>query len=361
MKSKTFILCALLFFVVISPCAIAQQNAGYKDPALSTSESWSMIMMPDPQTYNKFDFNQPVFELMTAWVARYQDKLNIRMVVCTGDLVEQNNFPNPDGINGNQPSKSQWEAAARSFGRLDGLVPYVLATGNHDHGLKSAENRQSNYDKYFPVDKNRLSQKMLRDVGLNSDGMPSLTNATYEFVSPHGRKFLILVLEFAPSDETLAWALKTIEQEKYAGHSVILLTHSYLNSDNEHIVTEGYKLAGPNYGAAIWKKLVQPAKNILMVLSGHIGGADDARAHIGFRTDNNAAGRKVQQMTFNAQALGGGWHGNGGDGWLRILEFLPDGKTIKVRTFSPLFAISPTTSQYAWRTESYDEFTFVLD
>ena len=147
MKTKYLVVCTVLFFVVFSSGITAQQNAGYKEPALSTSESWSMIMLPDPQTYNKFDFNQPVFELMTAWVARYQDKLNIRMVVCTGDLVEQNNFPNPDGINGNQPSKSQWEAAARSFGRLDGLVPYVLATGNHDHGLKSAENRQSNYDK----------------------------------------------------------------------------------------------------------------------------------------------------------------------------------------------------------------------
>ena len=30
-----------------------------------------------------------------------------------------------------------------------------------------------------------------------------------------------------------------------------------------------------------------------------------------------------------------------GDGWLRIMEFMPDGKTIKIKTFSPFFAISP--------------------
>ncbi|GHT77103.1 hypothetical protein AGMMS50262_17270 [Bacteroidia bacterium] len=66
-------------------------------------------------------------------------------------------------------------------------------------------------------------------------------------------------------------------------------------------------------------------------------------------------------MVFNAQALGGGWSGNGGDGWLRILEFLPDGKTVKVKTFSPLFAASPTTQQFAWRTKPYDEFTFTLE
>jgi hypothetical protein len=45
--------------------------------------------------------------------------------------------------------------------------------------------------------------------------------------------------------------------------------------------------------------------------------------------------------------------------WSLIL--LPDGKTIKVMTFSPLFAISPTTRQFAWRTEAYDEVTIILD
>lgn len=46
-------------------------------------------------------------------------------------------------------------------------------------------------------------------------------------------------------------------------------------------------------------------------------------------------------MMFNAQTADGQWHGNGGDCWLRIMEFMPDGKTIKIKTFSPLFALSP--------------------
>jgi hypothetical protein len=66
-------------------------------------------------------------------------------------------------------------------------------------------------------------------------------------------------------------------------------------------------------------------------------------------------------MTFNAQAMGGGWFGNGGDGWLRYLEFLPDGKTVKVKTFSPLFAISPATQKLAYKKEKNQEFEFTLD
>lgn len=350
-----------LLILLVHQLSVTAQDKIFSEPQLSSPDSWSMILLPDPQTYMKFDYNQPIFDLMMAWIVRNQEHLNIQLVMCTGDLVEQNEYPNPDGIYVNQPSIAQWEAISKAFGRLDGKIPYVLTIGNHDYGYRSAENRNTNFDTYFPPHKNYLNQRLLKDVGYDSEQMPTLANATFEYTSPHGEKFLVLTLEFAPRDETLAWAKKIIEQKKYVEHKVILLTHSYLNYKNEHIEKEGYKLSNPNYGAAIWQKLVQPSQNIQMVLSGHIASPDNVDAHLGFRTDFNAAGKTVQQMAFNAQALGGGWHGNGGDGWLRILEFLPDKKTVKVKTFSPLFAISPTTQKYAWRTESYDEFIISLE
>lgn len=333
----------------------------YEPPQLSSHDSWSMIIIPDPQTYVKFGRNQPLFELMTAWIDENIDHLNIRMVLCVGDLVEHNEMINPDGEFGNQPSKLQWESVSRSFERLDGKVPYITALGNHDYGYKSIENRKSNFNQYFPVDKNFQNRKILRDVALNAAGIPTLENASFEITSPHGRKMLFLSLEFAPRDTIVSWANTIVNSEKYKDHTVVLLTHSYLNANNDHIVKENYPIEDFNYGKAIFDKLVKPSNNIQMVFSGHIGSPDDAKAHVGFRTDSNAAGQKVQQMVFNAQALGGGWMGNGGDGWLRILEFMPDNKTIQVKTFSPFFAISPTTQQFAWRRAAYDEFSFEID
>ena len=341
--------------------AKATSKGAYAAPALISEDSWSMILIPDPQTYVKFGRNQPLFELMTSWVGENIEPLNIKMVLCTGDLVEQNEYINPDGLSGNQPSKSQWQSVARAFGRLDGRVPYVTALGNHDYGYKSIENRKSNFNTYFPVDKNFKNQQILREVGLNAEGIPTLENAAFEFTSPNGKKVLILSLEFAPRDTTVSWAKQVINQEKYKDHIVIVLTHSYMNSKNEHIVKEGYPIENGNYGSALFQQLIKPSKNVQMVFAGHIGAPNKPKEHIAFRTDVNAAGKKIQQMVFNAQALGGGWMGNGGDGWLRILEFLPDGKTVKVKTFSPFFAISPTTQQYAWRTEAYDEFSFELN
>jgi hypothetical protein len=40
---------------------------------------------------------------------------------------------------------------------------------------------------------------------------------------------------------------------------------------------------------------------------------------------------------------------------------MPDKKTVKATTFSPLFAISPSTRHLAWRREKLNEFSFTLD
>jgi hypothetical protein len=266
-----FIISVFSYFPVSAQKVATVKSKKYEAPALSSDSSWSMILLPDPQTYGKFGRNQPLFELMTAWVGENIHPLNIGMVLCTGDLVEQNEYINPDGKSGNQPSKSQWESVSRAFGRLDGRVPYITALGNHDYGYKSIENRKSNFNTYFPVDKNFKNQEILREVGMNAEGIPTLENAAFEFTSPHGRKIVVLSLEFAPRDTIVSWAKGVVNQEKYKDHTVIVLTHSYMNSKNEHIVKENYPIENGNYGQALFEKLVKPSKNIQMVFAGHIG------------------------------------------------------------------------------------------
>jgi hypothetical protein len=187
-----------------------------------------MILLGDPQSYVKYDINQPILELCTAWVADNVEQLQIKALLCTGDLVEQNENIVMNRRMVNQTSREMWEASSRAFARLDHKVPYIVSCGNHDYGYRAAENG----------------------------------------------KF----------------------------------------EDN-----------------------------------------------VGFRVNKNDAGKSVHQMMFNLQTLGGGWEGNGGDGWLRIMEFLPDGETIKVRTYSPLFGISPSTKHLAHRTEKFDLFDVILD
>src|SRR5690606_40404022 len=115
-----FLLVLLLFVEV-------KAQTDYQAPALEQEDSWSMILIPDTQNYVKFARNQPILDLMTSWIRENIDPLNIKLVLQMGDLVEHNALLNPDGRIGDQPGKSQWEAVAKSLGKLDGRVPYIAA------------------------------------------------------------------------------------------------------------------------------------------------------------------------------------------------------------------------------------------
>src|SRR5690606_29624778 len=144
----------------------------YDRPVLENKDSWSMIMIPDIQNYVKWGRNQPILDLMMAWIDENIDSLNIKMVVCVGDLV-QNNEKITSDYDGNQTTQSQWEAASRAFARLDGKVPYIAATGNHDYSVDRSGNRTSRYSEFFTADRNHLNNKTLVQNSRNEQGEPT--------------------------------------------------------------------------------------------------------------------------------------------------------------------------------------------
>ncbi|MDD4190112.1 MAG: metallophosphoesterase [Mangrovibacterium sp.] len=348
----------ITLLLIVQLVLVFQSGAQPENPLkLSDPASWTMVLLPDPQSYVKFERNQPVMDLVTAWIKANLEELNIRLVMCTGDLVESNNAISPEPrYGGDQSAWQQWEAISQSFKKLDHEVPYILCVGNHDMEMSPA--RYSQFNSWFGPDRNPLSQKILVDMFPNASGVKTLENACYEFISPHGVPFLIFSLEFLPRDTIVMQAIRVAQNEKYKNHKGIILTHSYLGSDNNRRKIERYPLDGAR-GEELWQRIIAPSTNIEMVLCGHVAGLSH-KEHVGYRIDKNAGGKNVYQILFNAQWEGGGPNGNGGDGWIRILEFLPDKKTVFVKTFSPLFAISPETIDKAFRTENYDQFTFDL-
>lgn len=351
--------------ITVTPQTTPAPQEKYKNPELEDPESWSMVIVPDVQGYVKLRRNFGILEIMNAWIVENIDTMKIRQVLFTGDLTNRNDLPVVEPGRNDLISEEQWKAFSRAAERLDGEVPYILCTGNHDYGNRSAENRNSFFSKYFPTDRNPLTRRQLIACGLNPSGITTLENSAYEFTAPppDNRKFLIITLQFAPTDADLKWAKKIADQPRFADHIGILLTHSYLGSDGKRLASEGYMLnkQGGNPGEAIFQKLVFPAKNIRMVICGHIAVPDKWEKGIAFSVDKNSSGKTVAQMAFNTQAIGGGWHGSGGDGWLRLLEFMPDKKSVKARTFSPFFALSPSTRHLAWKHDTLSEFTFTIE
>ena len=369
---------SLISLLALAGVAFAQGPKGEPQipvyPTLEDENSFSMILVPDPQSYTKFAANQPLFDLQTAWIEQNIDRLNIKAALFTGDMVEQSgkqiSAPLPNAYNGDQTGRQQWEAVSRALSRLDNRLPYVVAQGNHDIGHITATDRHTIMPEIIHPERNILFEKHLVATCENWQGVHTMENSAYEFEDKAWGKMLVITFEFAPRDEAIEWAKKLTTSEQYKNHKVIILVHSWLDTDGTRRAKEGYTLSPCNWPEAVWQKLVYPSKNICMVLCGHTG--DDPDIKVGdvkgtnyqpttsYRVDKAADGRDIPQMMFNSQQGDGDWNGNGGDCWLRILEFKPDGKTIGVRTFSPLFAISQLTQNLAWRTAEYDQFEIVI-
>ena len=373
MKRLKLLICTIL----IASATSAQAQKGEPQipvyPTLQDEGSFSMIMVPDPQSYTKFAANQPLFDLQTAWIAQNIDRLNIKAALFTGDMVEQTGkqiyAPMPNDYNGDQTGRQQWEAVSRALSRLDHRVPYVVAQGNHDIGEITATDRHTIMHEYITPERSICFEKTLVSTCANWQGGHTMENSAYEFHDKAWGDLLVITMEFAPRDEAIAWAKTLTEEEKYKNHKVIILVHSWLDTAGNRIKNEGYTLRPCNWAEAVWEKLVYPSKNIVMVLCGHTGAAPKIEGDVAstnfkptssYRVDKAADGRDIPQMMFNSQQGDGDWNGNGGDCWLRILEFKPDGKTISVRTFSPMFAISRLTQHLAWRTAEYDQFDIVI-
>ncbi len=344
------------------PPPMVTPSKTYTPPALIDKDSWTMVVLPDTQSYVKFTRNIGIGDLMFSWIAENVDTLKIQQVLMTGDLVDSNRTMRCYEGGNNQTGWQQWNNISMLFKRLDDVVPYVLSTGNHDYGERGSEDRHSYLDRFFPVGRNNKLRNILQDCGPNAFGQPTLENAAYAFTTPHGQKILIVSLSYDPMDKQIEWAKKMFA--KFSDHFGILLTHSYFYANYKKkakMPKTSISFKDGNSGEDIFKKLVKVSPNVRLVICGHVSWADDWRGCAALMTSKNDAGKTVYEMLFDPQAIGGGFNGNGGDGWIRLLEFSKDMKTIKARTFSPLFAISPSTQHLAWQTSELNEFTIKIE
>jgi hypothetical protein len=136
----------------------------------------------------------------------------------------------------------------------------------------------------------------------------------------------VLNLEFGAPDSVLAWARGVVKA--HPGDHAILLTHDYLGASNEWRAPPDLNLPtnytpNRNDGISMWTKLVARSR-IQFTFNGH-----DVSGTAGRRVDRNAAGRVYQQF-FNRQTE------DGGGGYIRVLRFDPETKSVSVRTFSPV-------------------------
>jgi len=333
--------CAALLGVIV--CAMTAPGAGQPAEAPTprpveaapppfTPGSWTLAVLPDTQVYSlKFP---GVFHAQTGWIVANRERWNIAHVIQLGDIVN-NNTP------------GEWRNARDALGLLDGIVPYALVPGNHDYGPGGdASTRDTLLNDYFDFD------AYARQPTFGGAMEPGKIDNTYHLFDAGGRRWIIVCLEWGPRDSTIEWANSVMAQ--HAGRTGILVTHAYMNNnDRRYDHTDAahpqdynpheYRTpGGVNDGEELWQKLVR-GHDFAFTLNGHVLGDGT-----GYLASTNDLGRTVHQVLSNYQ-----FRELGGEGYLRLMEFLPDGKTVRIRTYSPVFD--------RYMTEPDQQFEVVMD
>jgi hypothetical protein len=308
--------------------------------APSPDAAWSMVILPDTQNYVKSSRDLPIFFQQANWIKDNRDLFNIQLVMQEGDFVNNNDTEDP--TSGDQTGDQQWANGRQAMSILDGVVPYIIAAGNHDLGFTNADNRDTQLNTYFQPSQNPLNDPLQGGIlkGLFQPG--HLENAYFELNAPDGRDLLIFSLEFWPRQAVIAWANQIAALPQYQDHTAVLLTHSYMDWDENYWdVTPPVSGLGTdgNDGVEMWNELVKLHGNFEMTFNGHIGGDG-----VGFKKSTGVEGNSVYQMLLDTQ-----FETNGGNGWMRIVEFLEDGKTVRIRTYSPLLDMTRTSAAHEFQ------------
>lgn len=293
----------------------------------ASPDSYCVIMLPDSQNYVKDPKNICCFDSQISWIFRNREKLGIKFVTHVGDISNDN------------CDEDQFRRGFFTLGKLNGAVPYGICAGNHD---MNADGSAPYFEKYFPA-----------SVGDHrSDWVGSYDGNKHnaQKVNINGRDHLFIHLAYIPSDGAVEWAKKLISENSSA--YVTITTHAFLISDWSEIgiarrdsrvsLTDNrINKDGTNAGMEIFEKLVKPYDNVRMVLGGHYVGRLYRELTVGERKVHAI----LADLEHDAPC--------GGNGFLRIIQFVPCENKIYNYTYSPFFD--------AYKLSEYDSFVIPMN
>jgi hypothetical protein len=299
----------------------------------------TLAVLPDTQYYASCASRY--FRDQVGWVAAEKTRRNVALAVTLGDLTDHN-------------TPEEWRFIRDGLRPVENALPFVLVTGNHDHGRGGTTlDRSSLLQRIFPQAPGAAHTALAESL------KPGDIENAYYRVRLARVTLGVLALEWSPRAATVAWANGVLE--RYPSDRAVIVTHAYLYDDGTRYdwQTKGKlqewnplaygtgkgvpeKRARPEPlapdaaydGEMLWRDLASRHAGVFLVLSGHVLGAGT-----GVLTSRGEHGNLVQQVLVNFQMLK-----DGGLGYLRLLELLPDGKTLRMKTFSPTLGVFATPS-----------------
>lgn len=314
-------------------------------PADAKDGEFTIVHIGDQQVAT--DFIYGLYPKMTEWLAANKERLNIKAVINTGDLVN------------NEETQSQWNDATNGTNKLlDAKIPYIFAIGNHEYPASGTKQRDpSKLNAEFPIstyftqgegdDTTQIiysypnTEKLTTVDALTNE---SIENAVY-VQTINGKTFIYFAFEVQPRDVVVDWAnivMPKIEAE-YPNATTIVGTHHYLTTAGKIDTTLGCFTEAHrtecNSPAEFYDNFVKKYKSISLVLNGHVA------SDIATRTDIGVNGNKIVSIMNDPS-----YEGDGGQGVMLLLRYKADG-TVKAEYYSPLLdAYYKANSQFEFDT-----------
>jgi hypothetical protein len=203
------------------------------------AKPFTIVVLPDTQHMpaSKNSATPEDFEDQISWILDNKEKLNIAFVSHVGDVVQTGN------------NTKQWDIASRIMGRLDDVIPYGIAPGNHDADEMWSDNYTS-WSQYFPA--SRFEGKPWFGGSMDATNV-----ANYQLFSVEGLDFISLHLRWGKNPEVLKWASDVLDQ--HPNRRAIITTHEYIGHNRQRTAI----------GQTIWDNVVKDHNNVFLVLAGH--------------------------------------------------------------------------------------------
>jgi hypothetical protein len=266
------------------------------------ASNFTIAVIPDTQFYTVNTGGNFYFNAETAWIANNQTAQNIVFTTHTGDITQNGE---------NDTDDSEWRIADTAISFLERNpadttddVPFSVSPGNHD-SLGAVNGVLTHYDAHFAS--SRFSSKPYYGghYGTNNDN-------SYSIFSAGGMHFIVLNLACTssfPSTEVLAWAGGLLKDD--VSRRGIVVCHNAMEADGSFSST----------GQLVYNTL-RDNPNWFLLLAGHAGNK--------YRTDQAIDGHSITSIEADYEG-----YSNGGNGYIRLLQFQPGNNQIQVYTYSP--------------------------
>jgi pimeloyl-ACP methyl ester carboxylesterase len=312
----------LIFSIVITltPTLFTQSNVS----AVVNDPTFSIMQISDTQ-FLSLSFPQ-LFKDTTNWIVNNAANYNLKMVIHTGDLVD-----NINGTSGTSSDPVQWDNANAAMSQLlNANIPYCWDAGNHDQIPWNDANGTWLGSSYPSLNASNMRSKPYW-VSDFVDSKNTAVRFTY-----NGYDFLIINIEYMASNTTITWMKTLLDSNK--GANVIIAAHTYLNKGG----TYGFSSAGLP-GEVAWctnfKTILDGYPNIFLTLSGHDPTGTANMSRVGNR----------EEIFFNRQSATTA-AGSTGAAAVRIYTFNLTNMQVNAKTYS--------LDTQTWLTTATNQFSF---